>query len=110
MKLQQLNKLVKVQKELKKFGEVELYQTGEGSYMVAVQDAEKRITVSTYKGKTVVTADVRSEKGSIRYKKVNTQKDAIYYINHIEEMDVEGADAEKTEVVEVKAEKSTVAP
>ncbi len=105
MRIQQLNKLTKVQKELKKFGEVELYQTGEGSYMVAVQDAEKRITVSTYKGKTVVTADVRSEKGSVRYKKVNTQKDAIYYINHIEEMDVEGA-----EVTEVKAEKSTVAP
>ena len=100
MKLQQLNKLVKVQKELKKFGEVELYQTGEGSYMVAVQDAEKRITVSTYKGKTVVTADVKSEKGSVRYKKVNTQKDAIYYINHIEEMDVEGAK------VPVKAEKT----
>lgn len=98
MKLQQLNKLVKVQKELKRFGEVELHQTGEGSYMVAVQDAEKRITVSTYKGKTVVTADVRSEKGSVRYKKVNTQKDAIYYINHIEEMDVEGAE------VQVKAE------
>lgn len=105
MKLQQLNKLTRVQKELKKFGEVELYQTGEGSYLVAVQDAEKRITVSTYKGKTVVTADVKSEKYSIRYKKVNTQKDAIYYINHIEEMDVESA-----EVTEVKAEKSTVAP
>lgn len=98
MRIQQLNKLTRVQKELKKFGEVELHQTGEGSYMVAVQDAEKRITVSTYKGKTVVTADVRSEKGSVRYKKVNTQKDAIYYINHIEEMDVEGAE------VPVKAE------
>lgn len=106
MKLQQLNKLTKVQKELKKFGEVELYQTGEGSYMIAVQDAEKRISVSLCKGIIAIIIDYKSER-YFRYQKATTQKDAIFYINNVDKMEIQKMDEEATEV---KAEKNTVTP
>lgn len=106
MKLQQLNKLTKVQKELKKFGEVELYQTGEGSYMIAVQDTEKRISVSLCKGIIAIIIDYTSER-YFRYQKATTQKDAIFYINNVDKMEIQKMDEE---VTEVKAEKNTVAP
>ena len=106
MKLQQLNKLTKVQKELKKFGEVELYQTGEGSYMIAVQDTEKRISVSLFKGIIAIIVDYTSER-YFRYQKATTQKDAIFYINNVDKMEIQKMDEE---VTEVKAEKNTVAP
>ena len=106
MRLQQLNKLTKVQKELKKFGEVELYQTGEGSHMVAVQDAEKRISVSLFKGVMVIIVDYINER-YFRYQKATTQKDVVFYINNVDKMEIQKMDEE---VTEVKAEKSTVAP
>lgn len=106
MRLQQLSKLTKVQKELKKFGEVELYQTGEGSHMVAVQDAEKRISVSLFKGVMVIIVDYINER-YFRYQKATTQKDVVFYINNVDKMEIQKMDEE---VTEVKAEKSTVAP
>lgn len=106
MKLQQLNKLTKVQKELKKFGEVELYQTGEGSYMIAVQDTEKRISVSLFKGIIAIIVDYTSER-YFRYQKATTQKDAIFYINNVDKMEIQKMDEE---VTEVKVGKNTVTP
>ena len=88
-RVEKMNKLVKVQKafeDMKKVSlgieEIELYKN-ENSYMVVLQDSNKRISVNQFNNKIMVMVSYKNVELELDNKLVKTQQEAINYVIEI---------------------------